>query len=69
MLAKLHVSSFQNPNHIVFSASTLHIHLTIQCLDKCPRDCVVVLHKITLTTGVGVSVAKAHHPWTVVVGS
>jgi hypothetical protein len=27
--------------------------------DKCPRGWVVVLHKITLTTGVGVSIAKA----------
>jgi hypothetical protein len=68
MLAKLPVSGFQNPNLIVFSASTLHIHLAIQCLfylffdclqDRCPRGWVVVLHKITSTMGVGVSVAKA----------
>jgi hypothetical protein len=32
LLAKLPVSGFQNPNIIVFLASTLHIHLTIQCL-------------------------------------
>jgi hypothetical protein len=31
-LAKLPVSGFQNPNLIVFSASTLHIYLAIQCL-------------------------------------
>jgi hypothetical protein len=31
-LAKLPVSYFQNPNLIVFSASTLHIYLAIQCL-------------------------------------
>jgi hypothetical protein len=32
MLAKLPISDFQNPNLIVFLASTLHIHLTIQSL-------------------------------------
>jgi hypothetical protein len=32
LLAKLLVSAFQNPNVIVFLASTLHIHLAIQCL-------------------------------------
>jgi hypothetical protein len=32
LLAKLPISSFQNPNLIVFSASTLHIYLAIQCL-------------------------------------
>jgi hypothetical protein len=31
-LAKLFVSSFYNPNLIVFLASKLHIHLTIHCL-------------------------------------
>jgi hypothetical protein len=35
--------------------------------DMCPRGWVVMLHKITSTTGFGVSVAKAQHPWTVVV--
>jgi hypothetical protein len=77
LLAKLLVSGFQNPNLMVLSASTLHIYFLIQCLfylffdclqDRCPRGWVVVLYKITSTTGVGVSVAKAHHPWTVVVG-
>jgi hypothetical protein len=63
----------------VFSASTLHIHLTIQYLfylfllvlrllaEQVPSWWVVVLHKTTLTTGVGVSVTKVQHPWTVVV--
>jgi hypothetical protein len=32
MLAKLPISDFQNPSLIVFSASTLHIHLAIECL-------------------------------------
>jgi hypothetical protein len=32
LLAKLPISSFQNPNLIVFPASKLHIHLTTQCL-------------------------------------
>jgi hypothetical protein len=32
LLAKLTISVFQNPNLIVFSASKLHIHLTIQSL-------------------------------------
>jgi hypothetical protein len=31
-LAKLPISGFLNPNLIVFSASKLQIHLTIQCL-------------------------------------
>jgi hypothetical protein len=34
--------------------------LFFDCLqDRCPRGWVVVLHKITSTMGVGVSVAKA----------
>jgi hypothetical protein len=37
------------------------------CRTGAPRGWVVVLHKITSTTGVGVSVAKAQRPWTVVV--
>jgi hypothetical protein len=32
LLAKLAVSGLQNPNLNVFSASTLYIHLAIQCL-------------------------------------
>jgi hypothetical protein len=32
LFAKLPDSGFQNPNLIVFSASTLHIHLAIKCL-------------------------------------
>jgi hypothetical protein len=36
-------------------------------MDRCPRGWVVVLHKITSTTGVGVSAAKEQHLWTVVV--
>jgi hypothetical protein len=79
LLAKLSISGFQNPNLIMFSASTLHIHLTIQCLfylfllvlrllaGQVPSCWVVVLHKITSTTEVGVSVAKTQCPWTVVV--
>jgi hypothetical protein len=73
-LAKLTVFDFQNPNLIVFSASTLHIHLVIQCLfylfllvlrlfaGQVPSWLVVMLHKITSTTGVGVSVAKVQRP-------
>jgi hypothetical protein len=36
--------------------------------DRCRRGWVIVLHKITSTTGVGVSVAKAQHLWMIVVG-
>jgi hypothetical protein len=32
LLTKLPVFGFQNPSLIVFSASTLHIHLAIPCL-------------------------------------
>jgi hypothetical protein len=42
---------------------------SIACRIGAPRGWVVMLHKITSTMGVGVLVAKAQRPWTVVVGS
>jgi hypothetical protein len=70
----------QNPTILCFQIETFIFILqlsacsTCSCLffdclqDKCPHG-QVVHHKNAMIHGVGVSVAKAHHPWTVVVGS
>ena len=71
--------SIQNPNFVIsdwFSSPYLQLSCLFYLFLLVPRLLVgitlvvwlIVLHKIAIAVGGGVSVAKAQHPWMVVVG-